>query len=50
MTKYKITIEIESKDVIPADLDTECKVLQDEFLESDIYNLKNIKVDWEEVK
>jgi len=50
MTKYKITIEIESNEVDSKDLDKECETLRDEFVESDLYNLSFINVKWEELK
>ena len=49
MTKYKITIEFESKDCVASDLNKECDTVRDEFVESELYNLDKINVSWERV-
>lgn len=49
--KYKITIEFETDEVISKkDIDNECKILSDEFLESDLYNISKISVKGDKLK
>jgi hypothetical protein len=48
--KYKITIEFESSELVDEDLNMECDTLRNEFLESELYNLENLKVNWEKIK
>jgi hypothetical protein len=47
--KYKITIEFESSEVANEDLEYECKTLTNEFLESDMYDLSELNIRWEEI-
>ena len=46
MKKYRITIEFKSDELRKEVLDEECRTLENEFLESDLYNLHNLNVSW----
>jgi len=46
MKKYKITIELESDEILPESLEAECEKLSEEFVECE--SVSSVKVLWEE--